>query len=73
MPPKSMVYREVGTKDSSIDVPKVNRSASRWTKADLDCLGVDYQYRVFDDIQIGVEDADMPSEFLESNYLFMTD
>ena len=68
MPPKSTLYREVGTKDASADVPKVNRSASKWTKADLACLGVDYQYRVFDDIQIGIEDADMPPELLESKY-----
>ena len=47
MPPKSTLYREVGTKDSSPDVPKVNRSASKWTKADLGLLGVDYQYRCF--------------------------
>jgi hypothetical protein len=67
MPPKSTLYQEVGTKDSSANVPKVNQSASKWTKADLDLLGVDYQYRVFDDIQIGMEDADMPPELLESN------
>jgi hypothetical protein len=70
MPRKAMQHREVTTKDSSIDVPKVNRSASKWTKADLDCLGVDYKYRLFDDIRIGIEDVDMPVEFLESNYLF---
>ena len=72
MPPKSTLYREVGTQDSSADVPKVNRSASKWTKADLRLLGVDYQYREFDDIQIGIEDADMPPELVESNYLFVT-
>ena len=73
MPPKAAQYREVRTKDSSADVPKLNRSASKWTKADLILLGVDYRHLIFDDIQIGVEDADMPPEFLESNYLFMTD
>jgi hypothetical protein len=71
MPPKSMLYREVGTKDSSSDVQKINRSASKWTKADLGFLGVDYQYRFFDDIQIGIEDADLPPELLERNNLFM--
>jgi hypothetical protein len=35
-------------------------------------LGVDYQYRVYDDIQFGINDADMPTELLESNNLFMT-
>ena len=67
MPPKSTLYREFGTKDSLTDVPKVNRSASKWTKADLDLLGVDYQYNVFDDIRIGIEDADMPPELLQGN------
>ena len=66
MPPKSMLYRDVGTKDSSPDIQKFNRSASKWTKADLRLLGVDYQYRVFDDIQIGIEDGDMPQELLQS-------
>ena len=66
-----MVFRDVGTQDSSTDVPKVNRSASRWTKTDLGLLGVDYQYREFDDIQIGIEDTDMPVELLESKNLFM--
>ena len=67
MPPKPTLHKEVGTKDSSIDVPKVNRSASKWTMADLNLLGVDYQYRHFDDIQIGIEDADMPLELLEGD------
>ena len=73
MPPKSTLYREVGTKDSSPDMPKVNRSASKWTKADLGLLGVDYQYRVFDDIQFGIDNADLPTELLQSMYLFLTD
>jgi hypothetical protein len=72
MPPKSLLYREVGTKDSSAEVPKVNRSASKWTKGDLGLLGVDYQYRIFDDIQIGIEEGDMPLELVESNYPFAT-
>jgi hypothetical protein len=71
MPPKSTLYRDVGTNDSLTEVPKVNRSASKWTKTDLDLLGVDYQYSMFDDIQI--ENTNMPSELLESNTLFMTD
>ena len=65
MPPKSTRYRDVGTKDSFPDIPKFNRSASKWTKADLHLLGVDYQFRVFDDIQIEIEDGDMPPELLQ--------
>ena len=72
MPPKSTSYRQVGTKDSSPDIPKVNRSASKWTKADLHLLGVDYQHRVFDDIQIGIDDGDMPAELLKSNKSILT-
>ena len=71
MPPKSTSYRQVGTKDSLPDIPRVNRSASKWTKADLHLLGVDYHYRVFDDIQFGIEDADMPPELLQSIYPFL--
>jgi hypothetical protein len=67
MPPKSILHREVGTHDPSANVPKVNRSAHKWTKADLGLLGVSYQYDVFDDIRIGIEDADMPSELLEGD------
>ena len=66
MPPKSTSYRHVGPKDASRDIPKVSRSASKWTKTDLHLLGVDYQYRVFDDIQFGITDADMPPELLKS-------
>jgi hypothetical protein len=73
MPTKSTLYRDVGTKDSSPDIPKVNRSSSKWTKADLRLLGVDYQYRVFDDIQFGIEDADLPTELLESMCFFLRD
>jgi hypothetical protein len=62
MPPKSTLYRDVGTKDSSPDILKVNRSTSKWTTADLRLLSVNYQYRIFDDIWIGTEDGDMPSE-----------
>ena len=72
MPPKSTLYRDVGTKDSLPDIPKFNQSASKWTKADLRLLGVDYQYRVFDDIQFGIQDADMPPELLDSNNRFLT-
>ena len=73
MPPKSTLYREVRTKDSSAEVAKVNRSASKWTKDDLVLLGVDYQYLVFDDIHIGIDDGDMPPELLQSNNRFMED
>jgi hypothetical protein len=57
IPPKSMLYGEVVTQDSLTDVPKVTRSAFKWTKVDLGLPGVDYQYRELDDIQIGIEDA----------------
>ena len=73
MPPKSSLYREVGTKDASADILKVNRSASKWTKTDLDLLGVDYKYLVFDDIQFEIEDVDIPTELLQSNNLFIPD
>ena len=72
MPPKSTPYREVRTKDSSAEVAKVNGSPSKWTKDDLVLLGVDYQYHVFDDIQIRIED-DMPMELLQSDNLFILD
>ena len=61
MPSKGSLYREVGTRDTSTDVPKSNQSASKWIKVDLQLLGVDYQYRVFDDIQFGI-DTDMLTE-----------
>ena len=65
MPPKSVQYREFGTKDAERHVPKLNRSASRWRKADLDLLGVDYDYQRCEDIHI--QDAGMPAELMESN------
>jgi hypothetical protein len=49
-------------------VPKLNKSASKWTKADLGLLGVDYHSDAFEDIQLGIRDGDMPSELLESKY-----
>jgi hypothetical protein len=73
MPPKSILYRDVGAKDLSPDIPKFNQSASKWKKTDLQLLGVDYQYRVFNDIQLGIEDADMPTELLESSNPFIMD
>ena len=66
IPPQSL-YREVGTKDLVPYVSKFNNSASRWTKADLDLLGVDYQCDVFDDITIGIHD--MPEELLQGHTL----
>jgi hypothetical protein len=69
MPPKSAPDRVVGTQDpSAVDVPKLHQSASKWTKADLDFLGVEYRWNVFDDIssRIGIRDADMPPELLTS-------
>lgn len=73
MPPKATLYREVGTKDPSADVLKVNISASRWTKTDLVSLGVDYQHLMFDNIQIGITDTDIPPEFRWSNILSVVD
>jgi hypothetical protein len=65
MPPKPAQYREVGTMEAAGNVPKLNQSASRWRKADLDLLGVDYDYESCDDIHI--PDAGMPTELVESN------
>jgi len=52
MPPKSVQYREIGTMEAVVDVPKLNKSASRWRKADLDLLGVDYDHEPCVDIRI---------------------
>ena len=71
MPPKPTLYREVGTSEPAGDGPKINRSASKWKKTDLDLLGVDYRYDVFDDIRIPIEDAEMSPEFLQGNDLVM--
>lgn len=49
------------------DVPKLNKSASKWTKKDLQLLGVEYDYKEFGGIDLGIEDGDMPAEVLESN------
>ena len=67
----STSHTEVGTKDSLAYVPKLNKSASKWTKADLGLLGVDYQYRCFDDIHIGV--TDMPVELLQGKNVLVTE
>jgi hypothetical protein len=75
MPPNPTPHRVVGTKDPSVtDVPKLHQSASKWTKADLSLLGVDYQYDQFDNIpsRIGIEDANVPPELFGSNNPFMT-
>ena len=71
MPPKSKPCREVGTKDPLIDVSRFNRYALEWKKADLELLGVDYQYHVVYDIQI--KDTNMPMELLERSTLFTKD
>ena len=68
-----MLYRVFGSKDLSSDASKLNRSASKWTKTDLRLPGADYQYDIFDDIRIGIDDADVPHELLESNNLLATD
>ena len=41
-------------------MPKLNQSASRWRKADLDFLGVDYDYENIEDIHI--PNVGMPTE-----------
>jgi hypothetical protein len=67
MPPKpTPLYHHVGTTELAPEALKVNQSACRWKKADLDLLGVNYQYDVCDDIRIGVDDGEMPSELLQS-------
>jgi hypothetical protein len=71
MPPKSTLYKEVGTKDPVIDVPALGKSASRWTKKDLNLLGVEYQYDKFDTIGIRVDDNEIPPELLNSRHLFI--
>ena len=61
------MYRDVGTNEpSATAVPRLNKSASKWTKADLLLLGVDYQFRRFDDIPIGDDTLEMPPELLGS-------
>jgi hypothetical protein len=64
MPPKSS-YPEVGTKDPAAYVPKFNKSASKWTKADLDLLGVDYQYNAPDKIEM--ERVSIPDELSQGH------
>jgi len=45
-----------------------NKFACRWTKSDLDLLGVDYQFQRFDPIPREVlENNDMPLELVESS------
>ena len=70
MPPKSTHYKEVGTKDPVADLPALGKSASRWTKRDLDLLGVEYQFDKFDTIDIRLEDSEMPTELLNGMHLF---
>lgn len=45
-------------------MPKLNKSASRWTKRDLELLGVEYDYQEFES-DIGLDNGDMPKELLE--------
>ena len=68
---KPVRMREVGTKDQPTDVPKLNRSASKWTKADLDLLGVEYRHDATVDIHI--DDTKMPRELVDrkSNILLV--
>jgi hypothetical protein len=65
MPPKSVQYREFGTKEATVDILKLNRSASKWRKTDLDLLGVDYDYTRCEDIHI--PNTGIPAELVESN------
>jgi hypothetical protein len=67
MRPKSVPYREVGTKEATVDVLNLNRSASKWRKTDLDLLGVDYDYTSCEDIHI--PNTAMPVELIESEFL----
>jgi hypothetical protein len=64
MPPKSL-FREVGTKESVAYIPKFNKSASKWTKTDLDLLGVDYQYNTPDKIEM--ERVKIPDELSQDH------
>ena len=68
MPPKSVQYKEVVTKEAAADILKLNRSASKWRKVDLDLLGVDYDYQSCEDIQI--PDVGMPAELAESRSFY---
>lgn len=68
-----MLYREIEINDSLIDILKINKSASKWKKTDLDLLDIDYQYLVFDNIQIGIKDIDISMKFSQDMNLFMID
>jgi hypothetical protein len=48
-------YKQVSTKDPAPQLFKLNNSASKWTRQDLNLLGVDYQYDKFDAIKTPVE------------------
>jgi hypothetical protein len=65
MPPK---YKQVGTMDTAPDTPKLHKSASTWTRQDLDYLGVDFDYEKFYKIEIPVDN--MPPELLAGNLVF---
>lgn len=68
MPRKSTAtkYREVKpTEPDEREEPRLNKSACRWMKKDLDLLGVEYQFGRFEDDLLGVEDRDLPREFVE--------
>lgn len=67
MPAKPLQYKQVGPTDPAEDILKLNVSPSKWRKADLDLLGVEYHYRGVDDIYI--PDASMPQELRESKSL----
>jgi len=75
MPPKSKPtpsttspgYRDVKTTDApEHETLKFNRSASLWTKQDLELLGVDYRIKEVEDIESGINHGDTPKELLQS-------
>lgn len=49
-----------------------NKFACRWTKRDLDLLGVDYQFQRFDPVPREIlENDNMPDELIESSDPFL--
>ena len=55
--------------DAAPDTPKLHKSASTWTRQDLNYLGVEYQYEKYDEIKIPVDN--MPLELVAGNTLLM--
>jgi hypothetical protein len=63
----SQKYKEVSTKDAAPQLFKLKTSASKWTRRDLDLLGVNYHDDKFDEIKTPVEG--MPPELLTRTVL----